>query len=138
MYITLQSFKIARKLCIKQISFGRVWACWTQLDVFGRDFRSLPARGSRSTMGGNLLAVFPQKQAFKFVLCALKEEFKMRTCGSRNTCCHFSCRVKHQFVSHSFTYCNYESTICCICGSSMSGGENYNFVWTQCITTRVK
>ena len=37
-YITLQSFKIAWKLCIKQISFGRVW---TQLDVFGRDFRSL-------------------------------------------------------------------------------------------------
>ena len=41
-YITLQSFKIAWKLCIKQISFGRVWPCWTQLDVFGRDFRSLP------------------------------------------------------------------------------------------------
>ena len=37
----LQSFKIALKLCIKQISFGRAWTDLNVLDPVGRDFRSL-------------------------------------------------------------------------------------------------
>ena len=45
-YIIIQSFKIAWKLCIK-ISFG---TCGTQLDVFWRDFRSLPSSTSEGKM----------------------------------------------------------------------------------------